>query len=140
MVNHKYAKTMLKKASIKTWADIQKTKLKRIPCYVLVNIAQSYIELTAMINKKPITILMQTSSKAIFDETPEGYTKHSENIFRSKIPPCTLVHLVKVEKGLEKFEEYIKEMFKMGEDSIDQLVLCSTGNMGCQVSKRGIQI
>ena len=35
MVNHKYAKTMLKKASIKTWADIQKTKLKRIPCYVL---------------------------------------------------------------------------------------------------------
>ena len=45
MVNHKYAKTMLKKASIKTWADIQKTKLKRIPCYVLVNIAQSYIEL-----------------------------------------------------------------------------------------------
>ena len=140
MVNLKYAKNMLKKASIKTWADIKKTKLKRIPCYVLVNIAQSYIELTAMINKKPITILIQNSSKAIFDETPEGYTKYSENIFRSKIPPNPLVHLVKVEKGLEKFEEYIKEMYKIGEDNIDQLVLCSTGNMGCQVSKRGIQI
>ena len=95
---------------------------------------------TAMISKKPITILMQTSSKAIFDEIPEGYTKHSENVFRSKIPPCALVHLVKVEKGLEKFEEYIKEMYKIGEDNIDQLVLCSTGNMGCQVSKRGIKI
>ena len=35
MVNLKYAKNMLKKASIKTWADIKKTKLKRIPCYVL---------------------------------------------------------------------------------------------------------
>ena len=106
----------------------------------LVNIAQSYIELTSMINKKPMTILMQTSSKAIFDEIPEGYTKHSENIFRSKIPPCTLVHLVKVEKGLEKFEEYVKEMYKINEDNIDQLVLCSTGNMGCQNSKTGIQI
>ena len=122
---------MLKKANIKTWADIKKTKLKRIPCYVLVNIAQSYIELTAMINKKPITILMQNTSKAIFDEIPEGYTKHSENIFRSKIPPCPLVHLVKVEKGLEKFEEYVKDTYKVGE--ADQLVLCSTGNMGCQV-------
>ena len=93
-----------------------------------------------MINKKPMTILMQNSSKAIFDEIPEGYTKHSENIFRSKIPPCTLVHLVKVEKGLEKFEEYIKEMYKMDEENIDQLVLCSTGNMGCQTSKRVIPI
>ena len=52
MVNHKYAKTMLKKASIKTWADIQKTKLKRIPCYVLVNIAQSYIELQEEVDWK----------------------------------------------------------------------------------------